>query len=122
MCAFVGGLRADYLGIGLDLELSDAPGPDLTDMILSPCETGDDRAPATLRLIFSAKEAVYKCLYPICGRFLDFTDVRIEVDRSEQTFSARGAHDRAPDELLRRGLGIFVANESGAAALFTISV
>jgi 4'-phosphopantetheinyl transferase EntD len=31
------------------------------------------------RLIFSAKEAVYKAIYPLCRRFLDFPDVHIQV-------------------------------------------
>jgi 4'-phosphopantetheinyl transferase EntD len=31
-------------------------------------------------LAFSAKEAFYKCQYPLSGVFLDFLDVRVRID------------------------------------------
>jgi 4'-phosphopantetheinyl transferase EntD len=40
------------------------------------------------RLVFSAKEAVYKAIYPVCRQFLDFTDVHIECDLEASTFRA----------------------------------
>jgi 4'-phosphopantetheinyl transferase EntD len=40
-------------------------------------------------LIFSAKEAYYKCQYPVSRRRLDFPDVQIEVDVAEGRFRAR---------------------------------
>jgi enterobactin synthetase component D len=39
--------------------------------------TGLDRA-AALTLAFSAKEAVYKCLYPLVGRVFDYLDARVD--------------------------------------------
>jgi len=42
------------------------------------------------KLIFSAKESVYKCLAPLMGLFLDFDDLEILFDREEETFCARG--------------------------------
>lgn len=41
------------------------------------------------RLLFSAKEAVYKAWYPLTGRWLDFEDAGIEVDAAGRTFVAR---------------------------------
>lgn len=38
------------------------------------------------KVIFSAKESVYKCLYPVTGSVLDFQDVHIRLNVSEQTF------------------------------------
>ena len=40
-------------------------------------------------LIFSAKEAYYKCQYPVSRRLLDFRDVQIEVDVAERHFEHR---------------------------------
>jgi len=41
------------------------------------------------RLLFSAKEAVFKAWYPLTGRGLGFDDVVIEIDRRARTFHAR---------------------------------
>ncbi|MFF5935688.1 4'-phosphopantetheinyl transferase [Streptomyces sp. NPDC012508] len=41
------------------------------------------------RLIFSAKESVYKAWYPLTGRWLEFDQVLITVSPDEGTFSAR---------------------------------
>ncbi|MGW6690246.1 4'-phosphopantetheinyl transferase family protein [Streptomyces sp. NPDC054961] len=41
------------------------------------------------RLVFSAKESVYKLWYPLTGLFLDFDDAVISVDPNAGTFSAR---------------------------------
>ena len=45
---------------------------------------GREVAPAVpLTLVYSAKEALFKCLHPICREFFDFDDARvIEVSRS----------------------------------------
>lgn len=60
--------------IGIDLEslAHAARTPDLLDMIARPSERTQPAA-----LVFSAKEAVYKCLYPIDGIFRDFQDVEL---------------------------------------------
>lgn len=46
-----------------------------------------DRGMAAI-LTFSAKESVYKCLYPLSGRWLDFQDVEIEFDPRRRRFKA----------------------------------
>ena len=38
--------------------------------------------------LFAAKEAVYKALFPLTRRFLEFADVRIDLTPSESTFAA----------------------------------
>ncbi len=41
------------------------------------------------RLLFSAKEAIYKAWFPLAGRWLGFEDAVIEFDHSAGTFDAR---------------------------------
>lgn len=41
------------------------------------------------RLLFSAKEAVYKAWYPLTGRWLGFGDARLMIDPPEGTFIAK---------------------------------
>ncbi len=43
--------------------------------------------PTTFTLLFSAKEAFYKCWYPLKPRFLDFHDVSARRIKLEQTYS-----------------------------------
>jgi 4'-phosphopantetheinyl transferase EntD len=41
------------------------------------------------RLLFSAKEAVYKAWYPLTGRWLDFAEASVTIDQNDGTFVAR---------------------------------
>ncbi|MFI7100999.1 4'-phosphopantetheinyl transferase [Streptomyces sp. NPDC050161] len=41
------------------------------------------------RLIFSAKESVYKAWYPLTGRWLDFEEAHLTLDPTDATFTAR---------------------------------
>jgi 4'-phosphopantetheinyl transferase EntD len=41
------------------------------------------------RVLFSAKESVYKAWFPLTGRWLDFTDARLTIDPAAWTFAAR---------------------------------
>jgi 4'-phosphopantetheinyl transferase EntD len=41
------------------------------------------------RLLFSAKESVYKAWFPITGRWLDFKDAVVTFDPIQQTFYAK---------------------------------
>ncbi|MFB7634750.1 4'-phosphopantetheinyl transferase [Streptomyces sp. NPDC056149] len=41
------------------------------------------------RLIFSAKESVYKAWYPLTGRWLGFEEARLTLDPTDATFTAQ---------------------------------
>jgi 4'-phosphopantetheinyl transferase EntD len=41
------------------------------------------------RLLFSAKESVYKAWFPLTGRWLGFEDAELRIDPDDHTFSAR---------------------------------
>lgn len=75
--------RGPYLAIGIDLEsIAHAAR---TEDLLATVTTAQERAAAPsglplAALVFSAKEAVYKCLYPLGGIFLEFHDVELAID------------------------------------------
>jgi 4'-phosphopantetheinyl transferase EntD len=81
--------------IGIDAE-PDAPLPDgVLDVIATPAER--DRLAVTSlepdgpnwdRLLFSAKEAVYKAWFPLVGEWLDAQQTEIIVDPHARTFTA----------------------------------
>jgi 4'-phosphopantetheinyl transferase EntD len=42
------------------------------------------------KILFSAKEAFYKCQYTVTERFLDFTDVELSIDLQRGSFFVSG--------------------------------
>lgn len=89
------GRLADVLTIGIDAEPC-APLPDgVLDDIAGPEEKRSLHELArTLpevswdRLLFSAKEAVYKAWFPLAQRWLGFDDALVTIQPSQSTFSA----------------------------------
>jgi 4'-phosphopantetheinyl transferase EntD len=86
----------DILAIGIDAE----PDAALPDGVLDGVSLTGERArlrdlaariPGTSwdRLLFSAKESVYKAWFPLARRWLDFADVDITIDPANGTFAAR---------------------------------
>jgi enterobactin synthetase component D / holo-[acyl-carrier protein] synthase len=76
--------RAEVASLGIDAEPHLALPDGVLDRVTLPAER---RAlgglPAGVRwdrLLFSAKESVYKAWYPLTGRWLGFEDARVELD------------------------------------------
>ena len=88
------GDRARFRGIGLDAEPRETLSPELTARVASISEREEAEAWVSVdsgiqgRLIFSAKEVVYKCVYPLTGTELDFQDVAIRFEGHEGSFRA----------------------------------
>ncbi len=90
------GRSEEILTIGIDAEPNAPLPPGLLGDIALPQER-----PALLRLredfpemnwdrlLFSAKESVYKAWFPLTGRWLGFEDAQLELDASAGTFEAR---------------------------------
>ncbi|MFE4538500.1 4'-phosphopantetheinyl transferase [Streptomyces scopuliridis] len=82
--------------LGIDAE-PDAPLPEgVLEVVALPAERTriaslTERHPGVSydRLIFSAKESVFKVWYPLTGRELDFSEAEIDIDPVERTFQAR---------------------------------
>src|SRR5947199_216586 len=49
----------------------------------------DGDCQARLMMIFSAKEAVYKALHPVCRKYIDFQDVELSWVPEESRFVVR---------------------------------
>ena len=73
------GLHRDYAALGVDIELAEPLPPNVLDLIATSQERaaiGDD--PLLGRLLFAAKEAVYKAVYPLDQTFLEHHDVQVD--------------------------------------------
>jgi 4'-phosphopantetheinyl transferase EntD len=117
--------RTEVAWLGIDAE-PNAPLPDgVLEHVSVPGEPAmlarlteqDDRTHWD-RLLFSAKESIYKAWFPLTGRWLGFDEARLTIDPAGQRFvgeiMARDAPMRAIGGryLLDRGLVITAACES----------
>ncbi len=100
--AAVGKVEDGYLSVGIDIEPL-VPLPDgVEDTVLSETEQRwIAKQPGTERnllgcLIFSAKECVYKCQYPLSRRLLDFQAIEISPDWAGRKYVARFIEDAPP--------------------------
>jgi len=96
LCAVAIARSADVLALGIDVEPAEPLPEDIAVRVLSSSERQCiARLPRPLRvladrLVFSAKEATYKALYPSTKRFLDFPDLHVEL-HAAGTFTVTGA-------------------------------
>jgi 4'-phosphopantetheinyl transferase EntD len=86
-------------GIGIDFEALDRPlRPGIDRFIRTPAERiaqqGLPIAIDPMRLVFSAKEAIHKCVAPMSGVTLGFHDVEVDIDVNSQGFRARLVRSR----------------------------
>ena len=88
-------LKRDARAIGLDAERLTQLSADVLDYIAVPAEipaltlTSQLAADAVASIVFSAKEALFKCLYPEVQRYFDFRDAVIEAIDPSGSFTAR---------------------------------
>ena len=82
------------ISLGIDVERKEPLKHRLVPMICTPAETARlTRLPRPAgadwhKLVFSAKESVYKAYYPLTRTFLDFHDVDLVVDPDAGAFTA----------------------------------
>ncbi|MEW8026659.1 MAG: 4'-phosphopantetheinyl transferase superfamily protein [Candidatus Thiodiazotropha sp.] len=90
-CIAVCALNGEIAGLGVDVE----PLKPLKPGIARYVDTEDEKAfmrhhgDLPRRLIFSAKESLYKCYYPLVERFFGFQSVTLDVDIPRQRFQFR---------------------------------
>jgi 4'-phosphopantetheinyl transferase EntD len=79
-------MRADAAALGVDVEPAEFLPAELLDLVATPKERlnlGDD--PYRGRLLFVAKEAVYKAVHPLDQTFLEHHDVEINLAERKAT-------------------------------------
>jgi 4'-phosphopantetheinyl transferase EntD len=108
LCAAVVAEDTRLAALGVDTELSGAVKPELWRTICVADESAwigalapGERA-AAVTLLFSAKEAFYKCQYPLVGERLDFSDLCVIVLAWGQDHGAFSVRPTRPLALFER--------------------
>jgi 4'-phosphopantetheinyl transferase EntD len=101
-CAAAVARRSDVVSLGLDVESRGRVDRELLPRICNERERRDVEALASqadvdwASIFFSAKEAAYKCYFPITGKFLGFHDVELRVEPGSHRFEAILVREDAP--------------------------
>jgi len=90
ICAIVP--AREVLSIGIDIETLTQESFDLLEEVMNeteraalPAKSGE--RPYLAKLFFSAKEAVFKCQFPLTGKWLEFKEVSLVPDFANRVFS-----------------------------------
>jgi enterobactin synthetase component D len=111
--------QAQSLGLDVEKIMSRETALELAPLLATSEEysrllTSPEDHPRLTTIIFSAKEAIFKCLYPIIKRQFDFIDVEINsIDRNNGIFSfslSRSISEHVPDDTNFRGKVAIIDN------------
>lgn len=113
--------------IGIDVEVDVPLDPRLARRILGPDEAawvetlGEAERGFWGLLVFSAKESVYKCQYPLSRKFLEFSDVEVGAPGRDGEFSATLMREAPPFAKGHRFHGRFVRRDGIVATAVTVA-
>ncbi len=122
-CAVAVARREEIPGLGIDVEAAEPLGQELVPLVCVAAELARlERSPEssrglTAKLLFSVKESVFKCVYPITGVFLDFQDCEVMLDERSGTFTAQMRNPSLPNPW--RGTALHGRFATDAGRLFT---
>lgn len=71
----------DFAGVGIDIEPAKPLPEELIEMVIAPGEARPSGAEDLVgRVLFCAKEAIYKAAFALDGRFLEHHDIVVDLD------------------------------------------
>lgn len=97
LCGVVISTSKQLLSIGFDIEADRSEKEGLKHLVLTPRESselstdGSNNVEWMIGLIFSIKEAIYKCQFPITGQFVNFIDVGVAIDQDSSSYRVERA-------------------------------
>lgn len=73
-------MSSDFVALGVDVELAEDLPPELLELVATPLEHDRIRDdPYRGKLLFVAKEAVYKAVYPLDQIVLDHHEIEVDL-------------------------------------------
>jgi 4'-phosphopantetheinyl transferase EntD len=80
--------RGRLVGLGVDIEPSEPLPADLVDLVLGAAERQEAKGDGVAqRLVFAAKEAVYKAIHPLDGTPLEYADIEVALKEGRATLN-----------------------------------
>jgi 4'-phosphopantetheinyl transferase EntD len=102
VCVVAVARRNTVAALGVDVEAAEPMPSKLLPTICTPREREwiarwpEPERGGLAMLLFTAKEAIYKCQFPLTRRFLEFEDVEVDFDLSAGRFRAVASSTGAP--------------------------
>ena len=111
-----------HRGVGIDVEQAHRLEEKLYRVLFTEAEQAAfgqyDFDAATV--VFSAKEAGYKSIYPQVGKYIGFMEAQIHLDAASQRFTIEYIGDHAPNRLLDSGVGYWREADGHILTVFLI--
>ncbi len=111
-------------GIGIDIEDADRlalANPRLQRRLFTRAERAAQwQHPLEATVRFSGKEAAYKAVNPIVGRYIGLREVEADIDWRCGSFTIRYLGDHEPNRLIEGGSGRFCVIDGQVVTLFYI--
>lgn len=102
LCVSAIASSAKFQSIGIDVELNNPIPSNIHPMIFSSEESHSRAHASPLRrldlITFSAKESIFKCIFPLVGFYFDFQEVSLNINEEASTFTAH-LPNRVTDEI-----------------------
>jgi 4'-phosphopantetheinyl transferase EntD len=99
--------KAEFLSIGIDMERINRVTANLVPKLLTRTEQ-QLYSEVDPTLIFSAKEACYKFLFPLQGEYVDYLSVETRFNFADSTFTLRYIGDSQGNRVADRAQGKFL--------------
>jgi 4'-phosphopantetheinyl transferase EntD len=74
-CAAAAALAASFRGLGIDAEQAMPLAPEVATMVCGKQDVYSSDDPLAPLIVFTAKEAFFKCVFPVLRTMLEFSDV-----------------------------------------------
>ncbi len=112
-------------GVGVDIEQNGRVEAKLYRILFTPDEQLKldqylQRSPAADTIMFSAKEAGYKAIYPIGKRFIGFREAEINLCYEDSSFTIKYLGDHQANKVLEQGLGYWREHRDHILTIFYI--
>jgi len=86
--------------VGLDMESAEPLTADIIAMTCLPQENPNQDG-ALGKLLFSIKESIYKCIFPLVGEYVDFLEMEVRLSEDGQSYYAISHTDKCPAALIQ---------------------
>jgi 4'-phosphopantetheinyl transferase EntD len=103
--------KAELTSLGIDIEFAEPLDRDIIGMVQRDDET-DWSTGSDMKILFSIKESIYKCIYPLLHIFVDFQDMQVIRSDDNASFTAIAHNSAIDQDLIAKLSGRYRLNNS----------